>query len=189
MNTEYWCKRGHFNEDQFIFINDLVKKRRPKYCLETGFCTGRSALSVLHENDVQKFVNIDINYNYFAEGREMLQKFKERWSVFKGIENSSKNILTEEFFKNEFPNGIDWFTVDGEHSYEGCFGDIEKALPYMNQEGIIIIDDYKSGPPNGCHLPQVTKACDDIYEKYRYNIFEKITWNMKGKGFCIFVIN
>ena len=58
MNTEYWCKRGHFNEDQYNYVRELVKKENPKYCLETGFCTGRSALSVLYENEnIEKFVN------------------------------------------------------------------------------------------------------------------------------------
>ena len=37
MNTEYWCKRGHFNEDQYNYVRELPIKENPKYCLETGF--------------------------------------------------------------------------------------------------------------------------------------------------------
>ena len=54
----------------------------------------------------------------------------------------------------------------------------------MNKNGIIIIDDYKSGPPNGCSIPEVTKACDDFYKIHPE--LEKIEWNNKGKGFCVF---
>ena len=188
MNTEYWCKRGHFNEDQYKYVRELIKKENPKYCLETGFCTGRSALSVLHENTgIEKFINIDINYNYFPEGMDMLKKFKEKWKKFKAIESSSLLILNNDFFKKEYPNGLDWFTVDGDHSYVGCVNDIEKALPYMNKGGVIIIDDYMSGPPNGCRIPEVTRACDDIYKKYGSKL-ERTIWNKEGKGFCIFKI-
>ncbi len=186
---KYWCERGHFNEDQFVFMNNLVVEKKPKYCLETGFCTGRSALSVLYGNNwTEKFINIDINYDYFREGRVMLKKFQERWKIFKGIESSSRVILTKDFLNYEYPNGIDWFTVDGDHTYEGCYNDIEKVIPHMNQGGIIIIDDYKSGPPNGCSLPAVTKACDDIYIKYE-KILNRRSWNKNGKGFCIFTID
>ena len=188
MNTEYWSERGHFNGDQFIFMNNLVKECKPKYCLETGFCTGRSALSVLYRNEIDKFINIDINYGYFPEGRRMLKKFQETWDGFKAIESSSEVILTENFFKKEFPEGIDWFTVDGDHTYRGCYNDIEKALPYMNEGGIIIIDDYMSGPPNGCKIPEVSRACDDIYTTYGDKL-EMKSWNEKGKGFCIFKIH
>ena len=117
----------------------------------------------------------------------MLKKFKERWKEFKAIESSSLLILTDNFFKKEFPEGIDWFTVDGDHTYKGCCNDIEKAMPYMNEGGIIIIDDYNSGPPNGCSIPEVTKACDDMYLKYKEKL-ERDIWNEKGKGFCIFKI-
>ena len=185
---KYWCERGHFNKDQFVFMNRLVMQKKPKYCLETGFCTGRSALCVLYGNsDIKKFINIDINYDYFREGRIMLKKFQERWKIFKGIESRSQSILTDEFFKYEYPNGIDWFTVDGDHTYKGCYNDIEKALPYMNEGGIIIVDDYMSGPPNGCKIPEVTRACDDINRKYGDKL-DMESWNKKGKGFCIFTI-
>ena len=188
MNTEYWCKRGHFNEDQYNYVRELVKKENPKYCLETGFCTGRSALSVLYENEnIEKFVNVDINYNYLSEGMGMLKKFVEKWKNFKAIQSSSSVVLNDNFFKEEFPNGLDWFTVDGDHSYAGCVNDIEKAIPYMNEGGIIIIDDYMSGPPNGCRIPEVTRACDDMYKKYETKL-ERRVWNNKGKGFCIFKI-
>ena len=118
----------------------------------------------------------------------MLKKFQETWDGFKAIESSSEVILTENFFKKEFPEGIDWFTVDGDHTYRGCYNDIEKALPYMNEGGIIIIDDYMSGPPNGCKIPEVSRACDDIYTTYGDKL-EMKSWNEKGKGFCIFKIH
>ena len=60
-------------------------------------------------------------------------------------------------------------------------------IPYMNKNGIIIVDDYKSGEPNGFHIPCVTRACDDIAVEYKDTLV-KSEWNKLGKGFCIFTV-
>jgi len=191
MNIEkhnLWCDDdGHLNNDQAKVIMQLSKEQKPKYCLETGFCTGRSALSVIlgNKDNIEKFITIDINFDYMPFGKSMLKKFESDCSFFRGIENNSKEILTKEFLDKEFPNGIDWFTVDGDHSYVGCTRDLQSALPYMNKNSIIIVDDYNSGPPNGHSIPVVTKACDDFYKENSDKVsIEK--WNKLGKGLCIF---
>lgn len=185
-NHELWCKKGHFNKDQSDFYIELVKQKSFKYILETGFCTGRSAFSILKEGkDIQKFISIDINLDYIKpEGRIMKDKISNSYKNFSLIENSSRKILNDNFFRKEFPNGIDWFTVDGDHSYQGCLFDLEAAYKYINKSGIIIIDDYKSGPPNGCKLIDVEKACNEFYSKHPE--LHKWEWHNKGKGFCIF---
>jgi predicted O-methyltransferase YrrM len=189
-NHELWCSEGHFNVNQAILVNYLSLKHKPKYVLETGFCTGRSALSVLLNCDtIINFVNIDINYDYInPNGRIMVNKFINYFPQFKCYEKDSNIFLTGQFIKKEFPNGIDWFTVDGDHSYKGCLHDLTTCLPYMNKGGIIIVDDYMSGPPDGAHIPEVTKACDDFFNINSNSLVRK-PWNNNGKGFCVFTIN
>lgn len=184
--SELWCKKGHFNKDQADFFMELSKTYKPKYILETGFCTGRSAYSLLKNGEnIIKFISIDISFDYIKpEGRIMKDKLSAQFPMFKPIEGSSHTILNERFFMNEFPNGIDWFTVDGDHTYKGCLNDLNTVHKYINPNGIIIIDDYKSGPPNGCNLIDVTNACNDFHSKHPE--FEKTEWNCEGKGFCIF---
>lgn len=184
---EFWCPKGHLSENQYAYIKQLVTELKPRYCLETGFATGRSACSVLSSYDqIETFFSIDINYDYWPSSREYLNKFKTL-NNFKYFEGSSRAVLNDYFFNKEFPNGIDWFTIDGDHSYEGCLYDLESSLPFMNTNGIMIIDDYMSGPPEGCDIPEVTNACDDFYEKNQNKLI-KSQWNEKGKGFCIFKI-
>lgn len=187
--NDLWCSRGHFNKDQADFISSLVKKHNPIYVLETGFCTGRSAISVLLSSDkIEKFVSIDINYDYIKpEGRVMRQRISDSFSNFVSYEKDTNIFLNNKNLADEFPNGIDWFTVDGDHSYKGCLHDLETCLPHINKGGIIIIDDYKSGPPNGCVIKEVTNACNDFYNRNRDKL-KKSEWNAKGKGFCIFEI-
>lgn len=184
--NEFWCKKGHFNQDQVNLFKNLLDEYKPEYVLETGFCTGRSASTVLiNTKNLKKMISIDINFDSIKpEGRKYKNLLENNFANFSAIENSSQNILNDKFFKKEFPFGVDWFTVDGDHSYHGCLFDLRAAVNYINKNGIIIIDDYESGPPNGCSIPEVTRACDDFYKENQY--LEKTKWNFKGKGFCIF---
>jgi len=186
--NDFWCEKGHFNLDQGILIQDLIEKYNPTYALETGFCTGRSTSVVLTKaTNLKKMISIDINFDYMKpEGRIYRKKLEDGFPVFSTIENSSKIILNDNFLKKEYPNGIDWVTVDGDHSYEGCLFDLKAVINHMNKNGIIVVDDYKSGPPNGCRIDAVTNACDDFYAQNRQ--LHKGEWNNKGKGFCIFRI-
>ena len=184
---KYWCDVGHFNLDQANYFIELLNVHNPNYVLETGFCTGRSAVSLLcNSNNIKKMISIDINFNYRKpQGNQYRKLLIDNFNNFYTIEGDSKKIINDNFLKTEFPNGIDWFTVDGDHSYYGCLTDIELVYKHMNKGGIIIIDDYKSGPPNGCSIPDVTNACDDFHKKHPD--IKKITWNKDGKGFCVFL--
>jgi predicted O-methyltransferase YrrM len=182
----FWCAKGHFNVDQADFVKDLVNIHNPKYVLETGFCTGRSTSVILsNAKNLKKMISIDIDFDYMKpEGRQYQKLLIDNFPHFSTIENSSKIILNDNFLEKEFPNGIDLFNVDGDHSYEGCLFDLNSVYKHMNKNGIITIDDYKSGPPNGCSIPSVTNACDDFYKEHSY--IEKQEWYNNGKGFCIF---
>jgi len=182
----FWCEEGHFNLDQADLVKDLVNTHNPEYVLETGFCTGRSASVVLtNAKNLKKMISIDINFDYIKPaGRKYQKLLIDNFSTFSTIEKPSNIVLNNNFLVNEFPNGIDWFTVDGDHSYQGCLFDLNSVYKHMNKNGIIIIDDYKSGPPNGCYIPAVTNACDDFHKEHP--TIEKQEWNNKGKGFCIF---
>lgn len=183
--NEFWCKKGHFNLDQALLFKDMVEEHEPEYVLETGFCTGRSASTILTTaKKLKKMISIDINFDYLPECRIYKKILEDNFKNFSTIENNSNKILNNDFLKKKFPLGIDWFTVDGDHSYTGCLFDLTSVVNHINKNGIIIVDDYKSGPPNGCNIPDVTRACDDFYKENQY--LQKTEWNNKGKGFCIF---
>ena len=187
INPKFWPEEGHLNIDQYNFVKDLLSDKKIEYVLETGFATGRSALSVLNNcKDLKKMISIDINFDYRSISRKMLETLEKEFPVFSGVESDSKSALTDEFFEKYYPDGIDYCLVDGDHTYGGCSRDLELILPHMKTGGIILIDDYMSGPPNGCNIPEVTSACDDFYYD-NSSLVEKDRWNEKGKGFCIFV--
>jgi predicted O-methyltransferase YrrM len=180
---EFWPENGHFNLNQYYYVKSLVEGRKIEYALETGFHTGRSALSILNNcEDLKTMVSIDI---IFVEERRKL--LEEKFANFRSIESDSKLVLTEDFFLTTYPEGINYCLVDGDHSYNGCLSDLELVLPHMKDGGLILIDDYESGPPDGCPIPEVTAACDDFYKENSEKLSRE-KWHKEGKGFCIFTV-
>jgi hypothetical protein len=58
---------------------------------------------------------------------------------------------------------VDMVFIDGDHSYEGCAGDITGWIPHIKPGGVLAIHDYKKGEipphPNGPH-PMVWEGVD-----------------------------
>lgn len=55
----------------------------------------------------------------------------------------------------------DLVLVDGDHTYEGCKGDIEAWLPRLKPGGILALHDYRKPDENKPH-PGVDKAVDEL---------------------------
>ena len=49
--------------------------------------------------------------------------------------------------------------IDGDHSYDGCMGDIEAWEPHIVEDGYLVFHDY------GYANPSVTQAVDDWFEE------------------------
>jgi predicted O-methyltransferase YrrM len=41
-----------------------------------------------------------------------------------------------------FPQGVDLAFIDGDHSYEGCMGDVLRVEPHMRPGGLMVLHDY-----------------------------------------------
>lgn len=188
INKNLWGRSGHLSEDQFHFVYDLVQHLKPTYALETGFCTGRSSYAVLEAGKatLKKMLSVDIDLDYSPFGREYKDILESHYkgNNFEVMEACSHDLFDSSFFALNFPEGIDFMMVDGAHSYDGCLQDISLALPHVNTGGIIVVDDYKSGPPDGCTIESVTRACDFI-NSTQQNL-SKREWSHRGKGFCVF---
>ena len=185
--TDLWCDRGHFNEDQADKYAEICRALLPRYAVEVGFCTGRSAACVLHNTRgcLKRMISVDKNLDWKApEGRRMAAWLASRFAEFKVVEASSRQVLTAEFIRSIFPSGIDLATVDGDHSYEECTLDMESIAPFLSRRGVMIVDDYRSGPPNGVRIDSVTSSVDDFIARHRRDLCSE-SWNSAGKGFCL----
>ena len=83
---------------------------------------------------------------------------------FKPFESRSQDLFRPEFFVREFPEKIDWFTVDGDDSYEGVLFDLVSVFPYMKSGGIMYI------VRNRITDIDVKKATDFFFELFSTNL-------------------
>jgi len=180
---QLWFPKGHLNEDQRDFLVKYVSDLKPKYCLETGFASGRSCVTVYFSCLPQKMVSIDANLDYIKGAREHSQKILKEAKNLAILEEDSNAVNFQNLKKKYFDdNLIDFAFIDGNHSYKGCLKDLENTITISKKGTVIIIDDYESGPPNGFAIKDVTNAVNDFAKSKNIKV-EK--WNNKGKGFAI----
>jgi len=180
--NKLWYQDGHFNEDQRDFFISLLKDLKPKYILEIGWASGRSASTILNSCNPKNMISIDLNLDYINGARAWSENF-DQFENYKIVEGDSNKVLTENFFKENFKKGLDFCFVDGCHTYNCAKLDMENCFPKINEGGVMIVDDYRSGPPNGCSLQDVNNAVEDFAKA---NNLSFDSWNEKGKGFAIF---
>lgn len=124
--------------NQIIHMSRLIREKNPQCILETGFASGRSTATMLkscQDLPIIKYVNCEKDYN----NSSFFHYYRTMCPFFKPIQLRSQDLFRREFFEKEFPEKIDWYTVDGDDSYEGVLFDLVSVLPYMKSRGIIYI--------------------------------------------------
>ena len=179
---KYWWHDGHFNENQRDLFIEILYRVKPKNILEIGFASGRSCCTALIAANPEKMISVDINLDYMG-ARENANLLMSDFKNLEIIEGDSKQILNKDFLEKEFPGGLDFVFVDGGHSYEDAFKDMANTYGFINSGGVMIVDDFKSGPPDGCSILDVDKAVEDYSKEFNA---EYQVWYNSGKGFAIF---
>ena len=180
--NKYWWHDGHFNEDQRDYFISLLKELNPKTALELGWASGRSCITILTAGNPEKMLSVDINLDYM-KARSHADLMVKDFDNLNIIEGDSNTVLTPEFLNEEFPEGIDFIFVDGCHDYKCAKGDCNKSYTHLKKGGIMVVDDYNSGPPNGWFSAEVNKGVNEFAKENNLS-FDR--WNIKGKGFAIF---
>ena len=67
------------------------------------------------------------------------------------------------------PEMLDWIYIDGDHSFEGCYSDLEYALKVVKPGGLIIGDDYY-WPNSKWGKKGVTQAVDKIKDENNFTL-------------------
>ena len=69
------------------------------------------------------------------------------------------------------PEMLDWIYIDGDHSFEGCYSDLEYALKVVKPGGLIIGDDYY-WPNSKWGKKGVTRAVDKIKDENNFTLIK-----------------
>ena len=195
---KYWRKTSLKNEEDGIFLLNHIIQNKPKNFLEIGVFHGVTSRNVceilfyLHGNDFN-FMGIDmflsnqeiltseyapninfsnplkrLYYKYIIRSdpyslksvMNLLKKFKKNISIIKGDSN--------EILKKINIDKVDYVFLDGGHKYETVKEDLKNLTNIINNNGIVLCDDY-----NLTYAPGVRKAIDEyiVIHDYKLRIF------------------
>jgi len=202
----YWRKTGLKQKGSGEFFLNHVREKNPRNFLEIGVFHGVTSRNVcdllysIHGDDF-KFTGIDLfeanilkgdyspstkfsnplknfYYNYIIRlnpyslesVQKLLRKYKNNVNIIKG---NSHKILKEITLDN-----FDYVFLDGGHSYETVIGDLKCLKKVVENNAVILCDDYDLN-----YAPGVKKAVDEYVLLNNFNLkilnsrFAEITKN------------
>ena len=192
---KYWRKSSFKKKEDGAYLLSHISKVKPKNFLEIGIfhgVTSRNICELLHNlhGNYFKFTGIDLfsNDNEISEDEyipktkfsnplktiyyryitrldpyslqsvlKLLKKFEKNVNVIKG--NSNKVLKEINLDK------IDYVFLDGGHKYETVKNDLENLTQVINNNGIILCDDYDLS-----YAPGVKKAIDEYVFNKNFNL-------------------
>ena len=189
----YWRKTGLKQKGSGEFFLNHVREKNPKNFLEIGVFHGVTSRNVcdllysIHGDDF-KFTGIDLfdvnilkedqspnakfsnplknlYYNYIIKlnpyslesVQKLLRKYKNNVNIIQG---NSHKILKEITLDN-----FDYVFLDGGHSYETVKGDLKCLKKVVENNAVILCDDYGLN-----YAPGVKKAIDEYVLLNKFNL-------------------
>ena len=130
--------------DDAYFINGLIRKFKPKKCLEVGVARGGSSIIILNAiKDISDsfLVSIDLNTKLFIDktketGYAVKQFFPEltnKWRLFTGDQPHK--------FLDKLNMKFDFLFLDTSHYTPGEIINIIEILPFLNEGAIVVLHD------------------------------------------------
>ena len=191
---KYWRKTSLKQKNIGDFFLKEIFLSKPKNFLEIGIFQGVTARNIcellykIHKDDF-RYIGVDIfeldeanknravpdinfknplkqfYYRYIKREKpyslesvqNLLKKFKKNIEIFKG---DSKNILPKIDLSE-----INYVFLDGDHSYEAVINDLNNCKIIVENNGVILCDDYDLS-----YAPGVKKAIDEFVNKEQYDI-------------------
>ena len=169
----------------------LGKKYTPQRVLEIGVRFGYSGIAITSGAlaggvpSSMTYVGLDAeffsghtndqaygNYRSNAVAAENFKRFRP------GVDATfftcdTRQGLPEEVTQQQF----DLINVDGDHSYEGAYGDLQRVWPLLAPGGLIIVDDTG--------MVDVKRAVEQFRDEHTAEL-EGFQWHLNERGFAIF---
>lgn len=153
---------GYLTRAEVDALKRLVKllPKNPTVVI-IGIGAGTSSVAVLEERKDLKLISVDIRQDSPLGGLQNELNAIELRGL--NVNGRHEQILgdSKEVAKS-FDKKIDMLFIDGDHSYEGCAGDINGWLPFIKPTGIIAVDDYGANKDGTEKWPAVRQAVDEL---------------------------
>lgn len=174
IDQDYWKKIfpgiPDTDADYCQWHYETVKHFRPERGMEIGFGWGYSATAYLtahretRPDKMLRLLSIDIDNNpliknlikhanqmekdyyeeFFFEGVGAFRYFINRLSISRGVALGAF---------------LDWLYLDSEHDHISVFRDFTLAVPFLNDGGLLVLDDYASATA-------VQTLCEELKRNY-----------------------
>lgn len=122
--------------DRMYVIQEIIKKSRAKVYLEIGVREGEC------------FLRIRAPKKIAVDPQMLISPKKKRKFYFKNLSNIFNQYFettSDDFFKGSHKSlkshGLDVVFIDGLHTYEQSLRDVQNALKYLKDDGVIIMHD------------------------------------------------
>ena len=133
-----------WNDNQYYFINGIIRKYKPKNCLEIGVARGGSSILILNAiKDIKNsfLVSLDLNKKLYFK-----KKYETGYRVKKYFPELTKNwqLFTGEqphIFLQNLNLTFEFVFLDTAHISPGEFINLIEKLPFLNENAIIILHD------------------------------------------------
>ena len=177
----------YFFPNELQLLKKLVRlfPYSPVTVLNIGAGAGTSGLAFLETGDVilhtVDITNIDSPLGSLYSERQVCQE-----ADFSLSDNWFQHHMDSKQLAEWWDYGkVDICFIDGDHTYEGCAGDITGWLPHMVDGGFMAVHDYKKGDiltgENGLHadgphpkaFEEIDRAVDELLLP-RYEVFAQI---------------
>ena len=152
--------------ERMYTLQDLVYQTKPKNIIEIGFNEGHSmklicdALLKLKSDDpdfnqepIKIFIFDDCRYENVVYNHTILADHYRKFNIHLNlIPGNSLEVVPRVL--DTVNTKFDFIEIDGCHSYECVSGDMNNVINFVNDNGIIYFDDYKStkDPTKGVDL-------------------------------------
>jgi predicted O-methyltransferase YrrM len=164
MNYSSW----QLENEQPYFINGIVRKHKPKKCLEIGVAKGGSSIIILNAiKDIKNscLISLDLNTELYYDdklktGDSVFKYFPEltgKWKLYTG-EQSHK-------FLDKLKLKFDFLLLDTAHLSPGELINIIEVLPFLKDNAIIVLHDIMF------HLPSNNYYATKEIKYHPSNIF------------------
>ena len=136
--------KWYLYDNEAYFINGIIRKFKPKKCLEIGVAEGGSAVLILNSlKDIENsfLVSLDLNTKLFTDRNKTtgytvnthFPELKKKWRLLTGeVPHKFLEKLNIKF---------DFVFIDTSHYTPGEFINIIEVMPFLNTNAIVVVHD------------------------------------------------
>lgn len=138
--------KWEMENNSVYFLNGIIRKIRPKKCLEIGVSAGGSSILILNAiKDIKNSILISLDLNkYYYRNRSLDTGYRVKKYFPELIKNNNWKLFTgalPHIFLDKINMKYDFLYLDTVHSMPGEVLNIIEALPFLEENCTIVLHD------------------------------------------------